>query len=79
MESGIQPSLHPNHQLVCTKFDLSLHYPPPYERTVWYYSRANADLIQRAIDQFVWDKALRNNDVDKQFAIFSNTLTSCYI
>ena len=73
MESGVQPSLHSNchHQLLFAKCDLSIFYPPPYKRTVFYYNRANADLIQRAIDLFDWDKALGINDVDKQVAIFS--------
>ena len=76
MESGVQPSLHPNcpHQLVFSKFDLSIYYPPRYERTACYYIKANADLIRRAVNLFVWDKALRFNDVDKQVAIFSDTL-----
>ena len=76
MESGVQPSPHPNchHQLVFNKFYLSNYYLPPYERTVSYYSRANADIIQKAIDLFDWDKAFRINDVDKQVAIFSDTL-----
>ena len=76
MESGVQPSFQPNchHQLVFAKFDLSIYYPPPYERTVWYCSRANVDLIQRAIELFDRDKALRINDVDKKVAVFSDTL-----
>ena len=76
MESDVQHSLHPNcdHQLVFVKFDLSIYYLPPYERIVWYYNRANADLIRRAIDLFDWDKVLRFNDVDKQVSIFSDTL-----
>ena len=76
MESGVQPSLHPkcHHQLVLAKFNLSIYYPPPYERTVWYYNRGKADLIRRAIDPFDWDKALRFNDADKQVAIISDTL-----
>ena len=76
MESGVQSSIHSNfhHQLVFAKFDLSIYYPPPYERTVWYYNRPNADIIKRAIDLFNWDKALLINDVDKQTAIFSDTL-----
>ena len=37
-------------------------------------TRVNADIIRRAIDLFDWDKALRINDVDKQVAIFSDTL-----
>ena len=76
MESGVQPSLHPNchYQLVFAKFDLSINYPPPHERTVWYYNWANADLIRWAIDLFDWDKTLCFNDVDKQVSIFSDTL-----
>ena len=75
IDSGVQPSLHPycHHQLVFAKFDLSISYPPPYERTVWYYNRANPDLTRREIDPFDWDKALRFNDVDKQVTIFSDT------
>ena len=36
MESGVQPSVQPicHHQLILAKFDLSIYYPPPYERTV---------------------------------------------
>ena len=75
MGSGVQPSLHPNchHQLVFTKFDLSIYYPPPYERT-WYYNRVNTDLIRTAINLFDWDKALHFNDVDKQAATFRDVL-----
>ena len=76
MESGVQRSLHPNchHQLVFPKFNLSIYYLPSNERTVWYYNRANTDLIWRAIDLFDWDKILHFNDVDKQVAIISDTL-----
>ena len=76
MESGVQPSFHPNchDQSVFAKFNFSIYYPPPYERTVWYNNRANADLICRAIDLFDWDKTLRINALDKQVAIFSDTL-----
>ena len=76
MDSDVRSSLHPNchHQLVFAKFDLSIYYPPPYERTEWYYNRANADLIQRASDLFDWDKALCINVVEKKVAVFSDTL-----
>ena len=69
MESGIHSSLHSNchHQIVFAKFNLSIFYPPPYERTVWYYERANTELIRRAIDQFDWLRALSNLNVDEKF------------
>ena len=76
MESDVQPFLHSDchHQLLFAKFDLTIYYYAHFERTVRYYNRANSDLIQRVIDLFDWDKALRFNDLDKQVAIFRDTL-----
>ena len=50
IESGIHSLLHSycQHQKVFAKFILSIFYSPPYERTVWYYERANTELIRRA-------------------------------
>ena len=75
MESGFQPSLHPNfhHQLVLAKFDLSIYYPPSYERTHPSII-LHPDLIRTTIDLFDWDKKLHFNDVNNQVAIFSDTL-----
>ena len=69
MESGIHSSLHSNcyHQIVFAKFNLSVFYPPPYDRAAWYYERANTELIRRAIDQFDWLRALSDVSLDKKF------------
>ena len=37
---------------------LSIFYPPPDEKTVWYYEKANTELVRRAIDRFDWWKTL---------------------
>ena len=76
IESGSHSSLHSNchHQIVFAKFNLSIFYPPPYERTVWYYERANTELIRRAIDQFDWVRALSNVSVDEKVYFFIKTL-----
>ena len=60
MEFGIHSSLHSycHHQIVFAKFTLSIFYPPPYERTIWYYEKANAEPIRRTIDQFDWLKVV---------------------
>ena len=60
--------------MVFAEFDFSIYYLLPYEGTVWYYNRANADLIRSAIDLFDWDKTLCISDMDKQVALFSDTL-----
>ena len=78
MKSGIHSSLHSNchHQIVFAKFNLPNFYPPPYERTLWYYERANTELIKRAIDQFDWVRALSNVNVDEKVYFFTKTLLS---
>ena len=45
-ESGVHSSLHPNchHQIVFTKFNLKIYYPPPYERLAWQYQKTNSNL-----------------------------------
>ena len=60
-------SLHVNchHQIVFTKFDLKVYYPPPYEREVWDYQEAHAILIRRAVLEFNWKRALSILNVDE--------------
>ena len=74
LESGVYHSLHQNchHQIIFTKFNLKVYYPPPYERTIFHYFRANVDHIQQAINLFGCENAFLNNDVDAQMPIFSN-------
>ena len=78
MESGVHSSLHSNchHQLVFVKFNLFILYPPPYERTVWFYKKANPELIRRAINEFDWIRALSNVSIDKKVCYFTETLLS---
>ena len=48
VESGTQPSLHPNchHQIVYAIFNLEVIYPPPYTREVWHYQDSDVELIR---------------------------------
>ena len=63
VESGTQPSLHPNchHWIIYAKFNREVLYPPPYTRKVWHYQDFNVHLIRRSINEFNWDRALRIN------------------
>ena len=75
-EFGVHSFLHPNchHQVVFAKFDLLNLYPPPYDRTVWFYEKANPELIQRAIDEFDWIRAPSNVSIDRKVCYFTKTL-----
>ena len=46
-ESGVHPSFCPtcNRQVIYAKFDLKIHYPPPYELEVLHYKEEDSDLI----------------------------------
>ena len=72
LESGVHHSLYQNchHQIIFAKFNLKVHYPPPYERTIFHYSQANVDHIQQAINLFDWENVFLNTDVDAQVFIF---------
>ena len=56
IESGVQPSLHPNchHQITFAKFNFDIVYPPPYE--IWHYQKTSIDLIKRSINSLDWEK-----------------------
>ena len=77
MESGVYSSLHPtcHHQVIFVKFNLSILHPPPCERTVWFYEKANPELIRRAIDEFDWTRALSNVSIDKKSFLFRRNVT----
>ena len=63
IESGVHPSLHPywHHQIVYVKFNLLIHFPPPYSWEVWPYKDANTELIKRANEKFDWQRGCQKS------------------
>ena len=76
VDFGIYPSLHENchHQIVYSKFDLKIFYPPPYERTVWHYQQADTELIKRSLESFDWKNAFSNCNPNEQVSVLTKTL-----
>ena len=75
IESGVYLSLHSYcyHQIIFAKFNLEIVYPPPYVREVWHYKDANIELIRREINEFNWQKAILNTNVNEKVDIFNST------
>ena len=73
---GIHSSLHQNfhHQIVFAKFNLKVSYPPPYEREVWHFKKANTDHIKRAINGFPWERSFANLDINDKVYLFNKTI-----
>ena len=76
VDFGIHPSLHENcyHQIVYSKFDLKIFYPPPYERAVWHYQQANTEFIQRFLESFDEKNAFSNCNSNEQVSVLTKTL-----
>ena len=76
MESGVHSSLHPNchHQIVFAKINLKICYPPHYEREIWNYEKVKADLIQKLIYQFSWDRRFSNTNMNQKVHLFNQTV-----
>ena len=80
IESGVHPSLHSNcyHQIIFAKFNLEIVYLPPYVREVWHYKDANTELIRRAINEFNWQRAFLNTNVNEKVDIFNSTILNIF-
>ena len=76
VESGVHPFLHLNchHKIVFANFNLKNLYPTPCLREVWHYKEANADLIKRAINNFVQEKAFSNTNIKEKVSLFIKTI-----
>ena len=76
MESGVHPSLHENchDQIIYSKFNLKIYYPPPYEQEIWHYQDANIENIRKAIDQFPWVIRFTNIDVNEKVNLINKTI-----
>ena len=69
--SGVYSSLCPNchHQIVLSNFNLKIYYPSLYERLIWKYEKANADLIKTAIRDFDRENKLSLIGINAQVAL----------
>ena len=82
MESGagVHSSLHQkcHHQMIYSKINLNIHYPPPYGREIWHYKYANSDLIQRVIYYYSWERSEAEKNVNEKVHIFSKTIKNIF-
>ena len=49
-------------------------YPLTYEREIWDYKKANIDLIQQAIHEFNWERAIHRKKINEKVSILNNTI-----
>ena len=80
MYAGVHPSLHSkcHHQVIYAKLNLQIEYPPPYTRDIWDYGKAQFDLINKAIENFYWNKLFSGQDIHDQVNLFNTTILNIF-
>ena len=53
---------------------MKIFYPPPYERTVWYYQQADMELIKRSLENSDWQNAFLNINPNEQVFVLTETV-----
>ena len=56
------------------KFNLKIHFLPPYEREIWHYGQGNTELIIRAVHEFNWQRAFHNLNINERVSFFNNAI-----
>ena len=84
LDCGTRASLdsYCHHQIIYCKVNFRIPPPPPYERKIWHFNRANTAAIKRSMTSFPWLQHLNiNTDPNWQVKtftdIFLNIMSNC--
>ena len=80
VKSGTHLSLRPNchHQIIHCKINLQVEYPPPYQRHVWNYAKANKDAILSALQNVDWHCLFANKTVHQQVNLLNDIILNVF-
>ena len=80
VSSGVHGSLHPNchHQITHSNFNLNIYYPPPYQRLIWDYKKADANIIRKALDSVNWERLFDGKNINAQLISLNETILNVF-
>ena len=80
VNSGVHASLHPNchYQGVHTSFNLNISYPPPYQRLIWDYKKADSVKIRKSLALINWERLFNNKNINEQVSILNETILDAF-
>ena len=80
VNSGVHASLHPNchHQITHSNFNLNIYYPPPYQRLIWDYKKADANIIRKALDSVNWERLFDGKNINAQVISLNETILNVF-
>ena len=80
VNSGVHTSLHPNchHQITHSSFNFNIYYPPPYQRLIWDYKKADSIKIRKALDSVNWERLFGQADINEQVIKFNEVILNVF-
>ena len=80
VNSGVHSSLHQNchHQIVYSTFNLNIFYPPPYQRLIWDYKKADEKSIRKALDSVNWERLFNHKSIGSQVMTLNETILNIF-
>ena len=78
--SGVHPTLFPtcHHQLIYIQIDFQIVLPPPFQRKVWFYDKADVTSIQRSLALIDWEHKFANIGDDAQVSLLNEILLNIF-
>ena len=58
-------------QIINSKLNLKIEYPPAYTRKIWDCNISETDLINHSIESFDWSNLFSGKNVHEQFELFN--------
>ena len=79
-DSWVHLSLHEkcHHEIIYSKLNLKIEYPPPYIQKIWDYNRSETDSINSSIEIFDWSYLFSGKNMHEQVELFSKTLLNIF-
>ena len=77
LNCGVRPSLDNTvkHQITFCKINFKIPPPPKFQRKIWHFKRARADLIIKAVSEFPWAAHLQHvHDPNQQVKFLNDFL-----
>ena len=57
---------------------MQVQYPPPYQRHVWNYAKANKDTILSALQNVDWHRLFANKTVHQQVNLLNDIILNVF-
>ena len=73
MDSGVHSTLHEkcHHQIIYSKLNLKIWYPPPYIRKIWDCNLRHS--VNRSVEIFDWSYFFSGKNVHEKVELFNKT------